>query len=573
MALITDPDLLRRSTQAAGAVEDGEIYIDTTAKTIELISTTDWASSNLVPADGVTLQALYSKLKELWKSEADLIAFPFPMEAITSEQFEFLSDWELKDTTTASRTYIRNAGWTEKDATGTIKQEYLGAITLGSFVEEATQYAYYAWEGDTAPTQFTYPGPVNEAIKIYGDATHGNFDNRTTKLTLYIRPAPTGTSGNVVGYTFDESSTIDIGASSVTYQAYRFPLSSSVDLNLSLTDAEITALETAKSLTITWYGSDQASNTFLPFDLAGGPYNFRVIINGDGTVSTTEFYNWVQWSLRQAGDIDDGAGTEYGFSTPALLTFVGSTLQTFDIDPDVGLGGVALDGFDTNFANDIQMRDNSGTLRSFPYVAAGKISANTNLIEDAAAKYWMFFTTNPGGDFGTANAILVDNNSGTDITGDLHYIQATPATGSATGTSNGSASASGSTMTVTSAGWTVNDFQGKVLVVTSGSNAGYYWIASNTADTITITTAFEATDAAMSWVIRNKNTSGEIGWDFDYTNNVQGGRTGDSDAPVTIIGLGLNNAQYVRTTGTIQKATGQNFSLVSALERNFSDPV
>jgi hypothetical protein len=29
----------------------------------------------------------------------------------------------------------------------------------------------------------------------------------------------------------------------------------------------------------------------------------------------------------------------------------------------------------------------------------------------------MFFTTNPAGDFGTSNAVLVDNNAGTDIQG------------------------------------------------------------------------------------------------------------------------------------------------------------
>ena len=128
MAIINDPDFLRRSTQAAGATEDGEIYIDTSAKTIELISTDDWVSSNLDPSDGVTLQSLYSRLKELWKSDSDLIPFKFPMEAITSEQFEFLDGWVLKDTTTASRSYIRNGGWAEKDTAGLTTREYMGVV-------------------------------------------------------------------------------------------------------------------------------------------------------------------------------------------------------------------------------------------------------------------------------------------------------------------------------------------------------------------------------------------------------------------------------------------------------------
>jgi hypothetical protein len=574
MAIIIDPDNLRRSTQVATGTPDGEIFLNPTANppTIELISTDDWGSSNLDPADGVEMQALYSKLKELWKSEADLIRYPFPMEAITSEQYEFINDWELADTNTASRTYIRRAGWSEKDDAGVTKQEFMGVITLGSFEVPASQTAYYAWATDTAKTDFTYPGPVNQAIQIYGNATHGNVDYRTEVLTVYIRPDTTGGSGSVVGYTFDQSTTTDIGALSVTYQAYRFPLSSTIDLNLSLTDVEISSLISSKSLSITWYGTNQASNTFLPFDLAGGPYNFRVIINGDGTVSTTQFYNFVQYQLRQDTDVDAGAGSENGFLTDALVAFVGSNLQTFAINS--GTFGVAIDGFDTNFTNDISMRDNLNTLRSFPYVAAGKITFNANLVEDAAARYWMFFTTNPGGNFGTANAILVDDNTGTDITGDVHYQPATPATGPAAGISDGSATSGGFVMTVSTLGWTVDDLIGKVLVITSGINAGYYWITDNDATTITISSskAFEATDAAMSWAIRNKNTSGEIGWDFDYTNNIQGGRTGGTNADVTVIGLGLNTAQYVATTGAIQQAVGQNFSLVAALERNFRDP-
>jgi len=592
MAIIIDPDDLNQSTAAASGSPDGEVYLDPTASppTIELISSTDgYGGSNLIAADGATLQALYSFLKEEWKSDAALIKYPFPMEAITSEQFEFINDWELDDTTTASRTYVRFGGWTEKDASAVVKQEYMSVITLGNFFTPASQKAYYYWTGDTTKTDFTYFGPVNEAVQIYGDASNGDFDNRTTVLSVAIRPDPTGSTGNVEGYTFDLSTTTDIGASSVTYQAYRFPLSSVVDLNISLTDAEVGSLETAKSITLEWYDSDQASDTFLPFDLAGGPYNFRVIVNDDGTATTDEFYNWVQWALRQGDtDIDDGtaydggygAGIEYAFATAPLVEFVGSTLQTFDIDTSASYGGVAIDGFDTNYANDIKMTDNGGTRRSFPYVAAGKLIFNTNLIEDASAKFWVFFTNddapgdNNGYDFGTADAMIVDDNATDDITGPLHYQAFSPATGNGSGTT-GATTAASAVFTVSGESWTVDDLIGQVLVVDEGDETvdGSYWIVDNDATTITVDRPFEGTLSDIDWSIKTKNAAGEIVWDFDYTNNVQrGSGSGDSDAPVTIVAIGLETAQYVVATATIAKATGQNFSVTSALERNYSDP-
>ena len=62
-----------------------------------------------------------------------------------------------------------------------------------------------------------------------------------------------------------------------------------------------------------------------------------------------------------------------------------------------------------------------------------------------------------------------------------------------------------------------------------------------------------------------------VSFTFDYDNNTQGGRTAGTDANVTIVAIGLNTAQYVAAEGTITRSTGQNFSLVAPLERNYSN--
>jgi len=88
---------------------------------------------------GVSGQALYSKFKNIWKEDPEAIRFPFPMEAITPESFEFINNWTPDEETLDSRSstpfitrkLIRDAGWAEKNAVGNIKRKYFGIITLG----------------------------------------------------------------------------------------------------------------------------------------------------------------------------------------------------------------------------------------------------------------------------------------------------------------------------------------------------------------------------------------------------------------------------------------------------------
>ena len=51
---------------------------------------------------------------------------------------------------------------------------------------------------------------------------------------------------------------------------------------------------------------------------------------------------------------------------------------------------------------------------------------------------------------------------------------------------------------------------------------------------------------------------------------MQQGNAAPQDADVTIVAIGLDNAQYVRATATITRSVNQNISLVAPLERNYS---
>ena len=158
----------------------------------------------------------------------------------------------------------------------------------------------------------------------------------------------------------------------------------------------------------------------------------------------------------------------------------------------------------------------------------------------------------------------------------MHDADATGVTGVISG--SGASCTGGAFVMTYAAGspdWVTNELAGKVLVITTGDNASRYFIASNTATTVTIDSEvpFDVTDASMDFQIKNKNTAGTYNFVYDYTGNVDGGRTADTDAAVTLVGLGLHTAQYALATGTIEKVNTVGVTLTAPLERNYNDPV
>ena len=595
MATVVDPDDLTLSANPRGSSPDGSVYIvpNSSPPTIQLISNDEsggFVGSTFTSKQGVTLQALYSFLKQQWKDDPgtnNWINYLFPMEAITAEQFEFINNWEPADD--ATRRMIRTGGWTEKDSAGTEKQSWLGVITLGSI--GALQQPYFAWYDVggasflTNETDFEFTGVVNEPVQIFGDTNNGNFDYREKQLFIYIRPAPTGPGGGTVtGYTFDFSSTDEIGSgSSVTTQVYRFPLTTTVDLNITLIDSEVVSLISSDGLQIRFDQSPFSSSN-LPLELSGGPYTFTHVIestNGDVQALTpSEVYNFVQYSLRQpnATDIDAGSGTRNGSLTEELVRFVGSTLETFAING--GTEGVVVDNFSTDQTSNFAFRDNTNNLRVFPVISSGTITFNSRLVEDPASRYWMFFqNANSGANIHPGNtALIVTEQDGSDITGYLHIQAAATASETQNGSSTGgNITAGSSVLTSATGGLTPSALVGQVLRITAGNNLGFWFITANTANTITIDGTFEETDAAftVTWAVYPKNTTGEVGYTFDYDNAASNRGDGDpgNDAPITIVTLGLENAQYITQNGTIGSGSGQNFSVNAPLERNYSDPV
>jgi hypothetical protein len=580
--LIEDPDSLSYEIALASVSSTKEVVVDTTNYLIKLTRTGNLTS------EGVTLQCLYSFLKEKWLNDTNLIFHPFPFSPITNEQYDMLGGWRFDtginpttkitvtgcnvttgfSTVTTSQNYVaanvflgafvsgsgiaaniqvvtltntsitlsnvaigtanptaltfwgatdytynlvRTAGWAVKDTISSAsKEEWAGIISLGPLGEEGLTYEvgvtaninagsgtitiadtstiregsyvlgpnipygtridtitsntqftvtrtmgnvtvgslidiraydqpYYQLGANSsaAPTNTVLPGTVNQAVKIYGDSTNGNFDYRRSAniLTLYSREQ---------GFTYTASSKDDTGFANITYQAYRFGLTSIADTFIVASDTEISAGNTIpatgspyNNMRIYWYTTPQVRA------INGINYNFSVIIDANitlgsgeyGTASSQEIYEFVQWALRRPETVNINSivsgVVKNGRTTRALLEYVGSRLTTIYDSSD---GGVYIDHFRRQDINDIAFEDNTRNLRQFNYVSFNTITFDDFLRADGEdAQYQVFFNQINQGNvastgyninsslkFGTKDAVLVKSYS-TDLSGDGTY--------------------------------------------------------------------------------------------------------------------------------------------------------
>ena len=366
-----------------------EITIDTAAKTFTLNQ-----AGNLVYKDGVTLQALYSKFIKLWETAA-YNKYPFPMYVIDAKsgQFNFGTDggtyngWKPANDTT--RQALRDGGWNEYLANGTLDRQYVGIVSLGD-VSAAAQL-YFQRTAVEAPQNFTFSDEVNEGILVY---TNGGSDNRAY-FKAFVRE---------YAKKYKSSTLADTGQSATGAYIVNVLLSNETDLKVTHDDAAVSTTLPYTGITATYYGSDQNKT------IGAGSYPFRVVVNGNNA-TLEQIYEKCQYLLRQNSDIDAGAGSVIGKTANDLCYFVGDTLVTTQ--------GVFIENIQSNDVNRIELYDQNNVKRTYPYVAAGSLNFNSYLSSGGTGVYVMYHADTVTGDYGTANAIIVKNGSNADITGTI----------------------------------------------------------------------------------------------------------------------------------------------------------
>lgn len=398
MAKITDPDNLNQNT---------EVEFITGSKLIRLNRAGNLSN------DGVSLQSLYSFIKEEWKDDNNLVKFPIPMLAITTEQFELINGWDFSGSSadvSASQWLVRDGGWAVVSSSGDNMQEWMNITTLGTFDNSSTDLAYYYQTsgGDIPDIQLT--GEINQPIQTYAS---DSFDYRSF-FKVYLRE-----QGKTFGF-YDLI--LEQNLTTLDYKKFAMPLSNGTDLNISSSDDLITGSSPWTGMSVNYYTESVTRS------IGGVERYFKVVIDGNAG-NAQQIYEYAQFQLRTGSNIDsqgDINGGVTGSIAEELLEFVGSTLKTKQ-QTDVGgsgAGGVYIDNFQTADTNNLVFVDDSGVERTFPFVAAGTLLFNDNLQNDTNAVYKLFFTNNnagdnDGADFGTENAIIINDNSLNPITGSV----------------------------------------------------------------------------------------------------------------------------------------------------------
>ena len=380
-------------TSPSQLVVGTELSIDTALKTFTLN-----VAGNLDAKDGVTLQALYSKFIQLWETTA-YNKFDFPMYTIDalSGQFQIGTDGQTfngwKPSNDATRQTLRDGGWSEYSGAGVLTRQHVGIVSLGE-VNLGAQL-YYQKASGAAALDFTFDDEVNEGIQVYGDASNGNFDNRTY-FKGYIREQ---------GKKYKDSVLADTGKTSTGAYIVNLLLSNEDDLKIQASDATVSTATPYTNIDVTYYAVDQNRT------IGGVSYPFRIIIDG-ANATAEEIYTKIQYLLRQSSDIDAGAGTVIGKTADLLLEFVGDTLITKT--------GVYIDNYDSNDINRLVFTDKNGIQRTEPFTATGTLNFNSFLTNGGTGYYRMYFTDLSGAnDYGSASAITVNDANGDGIFGTI----------------------------------------------------------------------------------------------------------------------------------------------------------
>ena len=627
MAKIIDPDDLSYVVDATAGGSD-EIEIQTGAKTIQLLPQGTLSDASPGATSGVTGKCIYSKFKEIWKTDSDLNKFKFPIQMIYEASFVWINGWTPKDQQT--RDLFRDAGFKEIDG-----RENACIISLGAMYGSGNQGYYTNVAGlDQSKSDFDKTDEINENVQIKGS---GGTPDNTGYFKAFLRE---------MQKTFAEYSLLtEQGLAALTYQAYRLPLSNGDDSLKCVDNDTVIGTTDAGSLsgvkyseltidyikgagfttaavqsysvddvvqdgagrwarctgagtitggesgpwasftgTATWEafpGERQIGTVYYAFNRI---LDVQDITNGY-SARLPEIHSWAQYKCRQAADINDdvngdGFGTVYGNIAPVFTSFIGDTLHT---QP-----GVYIDNFDNNDKNDMVFWDitvdgggvdaitlvpATSSNRVFPFTAAGNISFSQNFVDepDAETRYTMYFQyitdTN-------LTAMKVSGSSGAsatlDYTGDvgaLDHLQ------------------SGDYVRIT--GFTTEAGNNGLWHITGAPTSNT--VAAEKVDGVNPTdegtgdscnvkeNPFESPGA----VIVNNNsaspidgqiTAASISFDIDYTNNNQGGRTPDTDAPVYVVAIAYDGAQYVLASFTISKTTGQDIPVNAVDELNYENP-
>ena len=541
-------------TTRAGLNVGTELTIDEAGKTFTLN-----VAGNLVAKDGVTLQALYSKLVELWATVGYQDS-TFPMYAIDalSGQFQFGTDGSTyngwKPATDATRQMLRDGGWSEYNSAGVLARQYAGMVGLG--VVSTGAQLYYQRASADAPSNFTFTDQCNEGIQVYGDlaadATTTTFDKRT-----YFK-------GFVREYQkkYKDSVLADTGKTATGANLVNLLLSNEADLDIQIADASI-GTSPYSEINVKYFATAFAKD----IDLTGTPRNSGIVVDV-GTHSGTDGAGANAATAMTTAAAGVVPATYYGGTlrihngaAKGLYTIAGAGGTATSVPLTTGLLGIAsgasftlqravpvvatLAQIYTKIQYQLRQNSNINALASAGAVTGKTASILLNFV-GSALKAGFFAPANPNGG---GTGVTLQGYASTDVNSFTSYDNTAvtrdyPYAAAGTINFNTPLVGAGSSyrLMFTAPPGAGNDY-GEAGAVTVNNVAG-----------VPITGAISASS---------------IAFDYDYDGNVQGGATAGTDRAVTLIGIKPGTGKFVAATGLLSRSKAIALSLTAEQDRAY----
>lgn len=365
-------------------------------------------------------------------------------------------------------------------ATGTIAGTFVGIVSLGTV--SAGAQLYYQKVSAGSATNFTYTDAANIGIDVTADTTYfkGYCREYAKKYSesVLADTGKTATGAYLVNLLLSNSDDLDIvntdtdvidtpispySAMRINYFAsnYTKAVESGTGRNFGIvvdvgTHSGVDGAMTASGSTLTSAigGINISGNPFAGgtltvhegtnkgiYTISGNPTATVVTITGtfaasESTASFTlqratpvtatlkQIYTFVQAKLRQSGSINSVAGgtSVIGKTASLLMNWTAKLVCGFyaPTNPAGGGSGVIVEGVADADVNSIIFYDNTAASREYPYASAGTLNFNSNLTSGGTGYYVLYYTDLSGtNDYGTADAVIVKNKLGVDITGTI----------------------------------------------------------------------------------------------------------------------------------------------------------
>lgn len=301
-------------------------------------------------------RSFYSALIDAFIAQTTLRNTAFDFKAVGPDSIFFLDDAEIIDAT--SEDNWKGAGIRYLDSSDVVTAEWCSVKSSGTIPSGATgEFQQVAGSGTT---DLRATGAVDQIIKIYGDATHGNFDYRSHLVIKY----------QINGYREARADVLDLAGIS-TLEPFEY--------SVALSPTAITAAtgDPAITLTITDHGATPVT---------WNSKAFSITVQYSGATSGEEIIRELNYNLS----LDTTYQGKDPFNWPEMVLESGSAYETLRGITEGGTGASLKGVRVVNASGDphpdfTRFQADDGTYYTVPVTATGQI---TNIVTGSRVRIY-----------------------------------------------------------------------------------------------------------------------------------------------------------------------------------------